>query len=75
MHTFTSGPHKMNDGRMCQVTINYNGDFSGDAKLEVLTVSTNHSFQIDVPCEALVQFAQNATLDMAIEALEELKTG
>lgn len=75
MHTFTSGPYKMNDGRMCQVTINHNGDFSGDAQLEVLTVSTNHSFQISVPCEALIKFAQDATLDMAIDALEELKSG
>lgn len=64
MHTFE---HKT-DG--VKVTIQHNGDYSGDAMVWVSRPGTIEEFEI--PCEALVAFSEEATRSRLISALENI---
>lgn len=57
------------------VTISYNGDYSGDAIINVVLSDYSAGYpanSIRVPCEALLEFAGRYLMSKKISAIEEL---
>lgn len=54
------------------VQIHYNGDFSGNAKVCHSDFNTGRILELELPCQALVNFSANATIDLVVGVVEQL---
>lgn len=62
MHSFQHG----------NTVIHHNGDYSGDAKITTIDPDDDSKWtEFTIPCDALVAFARDATINEVIATLEE----
>lgn len=69
-HTWEYPPTQGEDGVDRVVTIIHNGDWSGDATIDIRTVSTSHSFEMKVPGKVLKALAADMLRDEVVDLIQ-----
>jgi hypothetical protein len=74
MHTWDpTQTYKDNYGNELEIWIHHNGDFSGDAKINIRPKGQHgNEKQIIMPCQALVDFNRAAVLQQVIAQIENM---